>query len=54
MRTIVFNGIQAITSSLNELEEGDGTAAERQHEMLALRDEIYVAIRKLKEESLFL
>ena len=51
MRTIVFNGIQAITSSLNELEEGDGTAAERQHEMLALRDEIYVAIRKLKEES---
>ncbi len=51
MRTVVFNGVQAITSSVNFLEEGDGTVAERQHELVELRDEIQHAIRMLKEEA---
>ena len=51
MRTIVFDGIQAITSDLNELEEGDGLAADRQADLLSLRDEVSVALRRLKEES---
>ncbi len=51
MRTVVFNGVQAISSSLNELEEGEGTAADRQQELLELRDEIAVAQRKLREEA---
>ena len=51
MRTIVFDGIQAISSSLNELEEGDGTASDRELDLLELRSEISMAQRKLREES---
>ncbi len=51
MRTVVFNGVQAISSSLNELEEGEGTVEDRQQDLLELRDEISVAQRKLREEA---
>ena len=51
MRTIVFDGIQAISSSLNELEEDEGTASDRELDLLELRSEISMAQRKLREES---
>lgn len=51
MRAVVFDGIQAITSDINELEEGDGSASDRQADLLLLRDELSVALRRLKEEA---